>query len=406
MAYSLYETNGYGDMAKPSDLMDENDYTQDTFYQTRPEVFDFDHRDKGEGVDDANPFYRFYPEDESVRDKELSDQHYNHKPQNWEGQDPYTVDTRFKNRNKNRKSCLDNVISEYRMSHHEPVVMSLYLRGNKHGERTAATLETLMRQVFKFPQVKQKATKTTVRLVRADEKNLSWQYRVKGHEEYSDSAGHLVTVKIERDPKEKDMRKMQVKIVCTCPFWKYKGPDYNANRFNYLEGPQMSNGQAPVVNPTKAKKTLICKHVYAVGLLFQKFAAKYNLDTFKEVDEIYKLLKDEKQLLLPDIGMESIEEISKMLEKSDMKKLNPLIGKYHREKDEERQKKIHEDAVKELGEILEYKDKTFLQKVLKNVKDYTKKIFNKFKRKNSRKASLDSVLEMYINQRYNNEIRR
>ena len=404
MAYSIYEYDGYQDMAKPSDLMTENDYSQDVFHQTQPEVFDFKHRDKGESTDDANPSYKYYTNDESIRDMELSDQTYTQKPQNWEGQDPYTVDPKFKNRNKNRKSSVNNVINAYRMDHLDPYVFDIELRG--HRGRTAATLENLMRQVFKFPQVKQKATKTTVRLVKADEKNLTWKYQVNGHEEYSDKSGHQVLVKIDRDRNEKDMRKMTVKISCTCPFWKYKGPDYNANRFNYLEGPQKSNGQAPVKNTGQAKRTLICKHVYAVGLLFQKFAAKYNLDTFKEVDEIHKLLQDEKQLMLPDIGMESIEEISKMLEKSDLKKLEPLIGRYHREKDGERQEKIHDEAVLELSEILEYKDKSFLQKVLKNVKDFSNKLFNKFKTKKSRKASLDSVLEMYNEKRYYQEIRR
>ena len=373
MAYSIYDVDSAQSIGKPSDLLQEDDYTTDVFFQTRPDNFDFDHRDRGEGVDESNPYFKFYPEDESVKYQEWGDQNYNYSPQNWDSQDAYTTDLRFKK----RKYSVENVIGNYRMNHDYPITMDLIVKGHDHNIRNAATFEMLMRQVYKFPKVKERATKTTTRLIKADEKNLTWKYRVRGHEEYSSKKGHVVTVKIDRDKNEKDMRKMTVKLTCTCPFWKYKGPDYNANRYNYLEGPQMSNGDSPKVNPSQARKTLICKHVYAVGLLFQKFAAKHNLDTYKEVDEIFKLLNDEKQSLLPDIGMENIEEITKMLDRSDKKIMEPLIGKYHREEDENKKEKLHKEAVNALAEILEYKDKSFLQKVLKNIKDYSSRLFRK-----------------------------
>jgi len=392
MAYSIYDVDYSQNIGKPSDLLKEDDYTNDVFVQTRPEVFDFDKRDTGDGVDLSNPYYKYYPEDNSVKEKELSDQKYNYTPQNWNSQDAYTTDLLFKNR---KNSQIEDIISRYRMEHN-PVELEINIPLKN---KTAATFENLMRQVFKFPKVKEKATKTTAKLISADEKNLIWKYRVKGHEPYSDKRGHVVTVHIIRDNHEKDLRKMKVNLVCTCPFWKYKGPDFNSHRFNYLEGPQKSNGQAPVVNPSQAKRTLICKHVYAVGLLFQRFAAKHNLDTFKEIDEIFNLLNNEKQSLLPNIGMESIEEIANMLSRTDKIKIDQLIGKYKQEKDKEKKKKIHDKAIETLGEILEYQDKGLLQKILKNVKDYTKKLFNKFKIKKSRKASVDNVISMYIHQR-------
>ena len=63
---SIYDVEYSQETGMPSDVMNENDYTQDVFFQTRPEVFDFDHRDRGE-PDEGDPYFRDWDMDEQVK---------------------------------------------------------------------------------------------------------------------------------------------------------------------------------------------------------------------------------------------------------------------------------------------------------------------------------------------------
>ena len=59
-----------------------------------------------------------------------------------------------------------------------------------------------------------------------------------------------------------------VYVSCTCKYWKWNGPDFNANNQGYSER-TFSNLESPDVRDPN-RENLICKHVYAVLKHFNK----------------------------------------------------------------------------------------------------------------------------------------
>ena len=64
--------------------------------------------------------------------------------------------------------------------------------------------------------------------------------------------------------------KVDLKIGCSCDFWKWQGPDHWASRDGYLDRKPRSNGAAPTVRDPQGKNR-VCKHVYAASKFFLKY---------------------------------------------------------------------------------------------------------------------------------------
>jgi len=379
MAFSLYEVDDYQDVAKPSNLMQEDNYLNDVFFQTRPELMEYDDKGTENKDDKRNPFYKERDRDrkEDKGDHGKSDTYHDWNTNNWQNQDSYFVKG-------SSSQSVKNVIAAYKLENET---------ANKKGKvRTAATMADLMRYTSRFSR--KKAPRTNVKLVKADLPNMKWTYRVHGYEKYSNSKGHQVIINLVKDPDIKDLRGMTVQVSCSCPFWKYYGPDYNANRGDYLEGRPYSNGSFPEQRDPRLRN-IICKHVYAVGLVFQRFAAKNNLDTFKDVDKVLDVLKDEKDAFLPEVTVTGLKDISRRLKPSERRKIDPIIKKYENEKNDKRKDKLMGEVMTELKDALDVKDKNFLVRVFNDVKNFfTKKKREKRFDKN-KKSSLINVLGMY-----------
>ncbi len=77
-----------------------------------------------------------------------------------------------------------------------------------------------------------------------------------------------IPLKVKKTSTETSLSKMtKIKnrdlfVSCTCNFWKYNGPDYNAIEQGYSER-SFSNLQSPDTRDPN-KEFLICKHVYKV----------------------------------------------------------------------------------------------------------------------------------------------
>lgn len=384
MSHSLYEIDGYQDIAKPSDYFGENWYLQDVFNQTRPDMMNYDDNHTDNQDHKRHPWFKERDKDEKEDkgDHEISDHKYLFSPQNWDQQESQFGDTRRYTGNINQAR---RVVSLFLLEE-SPKNMTFYAVDKS---RTAASMADLMRYTSRFSR--KRSPRTNVNLIRKPkDNNLTWMYRVRGYEKWSDKKGHVVTVKLEKDNKEKDIRKMQVRVSCTCPFWKYYGPDYNANRNEYLYGESKSNGQSPDKNDPK-RQNIICKHVYSVGLIFQRFATKYNLDNYKELDDILDLLGEEKDQFLPEITSEGVKSIIQSLDTSEKRKLEPILNRFEKEKNETRRERIWSDLMKEMKETLEVKDKSFLKKLY----DKFRSFFKNKKRSSVRKASLSNILEIY-----------
>ena len=373
MAYSIYEVDGAQDLYKPSDVIESPDYLlQDVFFQTRPDLFNY-RGDPGEG----NPYYKNFRDDESIKEQEKSDFRYVFNPEFWTQQSPPLVNP-YKRYDVSRPYDLKKLVSFYRLEN-DPLKITY-----SFNDRSAASMEDLIRATSDFST--RNAPHSNARLIKSDPKNAMWTYRVVSFMKNSDPRGHIVTVTLVKDPKQRDLRKLEIQLGCSCPFWKWWGPDYNAKNEDYLKGKPRSDGSAPEKRDPE-RRNKICKHVYVVGQVFERFAKKYELDTFREVDKIVDVmekLEEESDRL----EMEDVKEITKFLDRDEKLKIEKFLRKYELEKNEKRKINIRKDTLEELTRILAGKEKRNLQKIEQDIANFGRKILRK-------KSSLENVIEIY-----------
>lgn len=392
---SIYDVEYSQEQGMPSDTLTENDYTQDVFFQTRPEVFDFDNRDRGESPSQGDPYYRDWDMDEEVKYREKSLQRYNQKPQHWNKQKNVLINPYDRS---DRTGSTFRVVEAYLKVAATPPKKDFEpydknkpvpLKGR------TPTLAKLMHFTSSFSR--KRAPNTTVALVKADPKNLTWTYRAKGKEKWSDRAGHIVKIVLEKTADMKDFREMRVKVNCDCKFWKFYGPDFNAGSGNRLDpyrlGPSVIDkgvSPAPKIRDP-GRNNMICKHVAAVGKIFQKYAAKHNLDTYKQVDGIFQQLEKQDKADEPEKEMAGVKAIVEKMDRTEQKEIQPLIDKYDKEDNEYRKARMRLSILASLEDNIETKDKGWLQHSL----DFISKFFRVTKG-SVRNASVDRVLEMYL----------
>lgn len=317
--YSIYDVDGYGDAAKDVKTpIEPDDYLQDVFFQTRPEVIDFDKKNPS----DRNPYYQVR-DDFEIQDQIKDEFQYNHSPENWDKQEPQFV--KPKNRPQNKlKSNLQNVINLYNFEKNS-LTLSLDEFLPLHGIRTAKTFNDLLRATRYF-KIKERGKRCQVKMTRSDLKLKYWEFRVKGNEVWSSPQPHLVQIHLLPNPRTKDIRQLHVKVTCDCEYWQYYGPDFNAHTQKYLLDRPKSDGSPPDVRDPN-RQHLICKHVWAIGQVLLQYAHKNKLDTFEEVDSILDTLSKKKITEMP----KALREISENLEGTEQKKLEPIINKIETE---------------------------------------------------------------------------
>lgn len=376
---SLYDIKDYKDYAKPSDSMGEDDYTQDVFFNTRPDIFD--HKD--------NPYYQYYQEQNDVTDKEKNEFKYNYNPSQYDKQSPPLV-----NPYKKIKDLRSNtVIAEYRLAN-EPIVLSFHEDVMEKATQQSWSFYELLYFTSEFSAIY--SPKCTVKEMRKDAENRTWSYLVRGNKKDSDPRGHVVYIQLGKDPKEKNIQKLPVKVACSCPFWKWYGPDYNSKQKKYLyeDGHNRSNGQAPNIRDP-GRKNKICKHVYAVGKVFNHFAETHDLDIYKEVGSIVDNLNKS----IDPVKMEDISALKEtlLLNRSEIKEIDPILNKYKKEKNPKKREKIKQEALEKVEDILQNKDKGILKKIQIGLKSFFDWLFKRYSA-SVRKASAENVIDLYINQ--------
>lgn len=380
MAYSIYEIDYSQDVAKPSDVTSPDSYVQDVFHQTRPEVFDYDDQ-----THDENPYFKYREVDEDARGKELSDNKYHYKPQRWRDQKPYFL---------NRKTSIANVVGMYRLAH-DPITAKI---------KTAKSINELLKETSNFSI--QYGNRVVVRgNVYKEDKNKKthlWEFSVRGFKKESNPNGHTVRLLLNKedtkDTQEKDIRNYNIQMSCTCPFWQYWGPEYNANREEYLLGLPQGNLGADRGWNDPQRRHKICKHVWAAIQVFDKYVKEKGLNNYEEVEAILSYMdslddkfinmdwdnkkKEIKEYFLPDVDI-----IKRKLDTSEKIVLDNILKKYSKEKNELTRKKLREQLKKELRPMLSTKEVSFLVKLLKDLKSTLKL---------RKMASIDNILFLYM----------
>jgi len=117
------------------------------------------------------------------------------------------------------------------------------------------------------PSVIEKAKGCTVRLIRSNPKQGRWTFEVR-------SLGETYTVYLKASvpigSTASKMAKLDLKLGCSCGFWKWQGPDYHASVEGYLDRKPRSNKKEPTVKDPNGHNK-ICKHVYACSQFFMKY---------------------------------------------------------------------------------------------------------------------------------------
>lgn len=103
-----------------------------------------------------------------------------------------------------------------------------------------------------------RARSCKVSLKRADTGNLRWIFSVN-----CGNGDKLVKLKAGRQGKTVRLTKMDLKFSCSCPSWRWQGPEYHAKQEGYLDGKPRGTASAPdSVDPGRQNR--VCKHVAAV----------------------------------------------------------------------------------------------------------------------------------------------
>lgn len=167
-----------------------------------------------------------------------------------------------------------------------------YLQASLPSERqkVAATIAELLSGTA--PDVVQRGRGIKPSLKRADPANGMWTFIVPG------SKGDKYTVKVKAIVKgaTKYIEKGQVKVSCTCDFFRWQGPEHWAKVEKYLYGKPVGTASKPVVKDPDARHR-VCKHV--AGVL--EFTRKYKYRVASQ-DFLPAWVFDVEWLPVPDAG--------------------------------------------------------------------------------------------------------
>jgi hypothetical protein len=107
------------------------------------------------------------------------------------------------------------------------------------------------------PKFLDRAQGAEVTVKRIDRKNLRWIFSVKGN--------HTYTVKLRamRKGNVTQLAKMDLELSCTCPAWRWQGPEFHSTSEKYQLGKLQGTASAPDIRDPE-RQNFVCKHVAAV----------------------------------------------------------------------------------------------------------------------------------------------
>lgn len=149
-----------------------------------------------------------------------------------------------------------------------------YLRNNNFDVKTAATLADLLARCDK--KIKLRSEDYRPNLLRTDTKNWLWHWGV---------GKYKVRVQVFKKGNAKTLGKLNLKLSCTCPYWRWWGPAHWAERADYQKGKAPGTAEYPSVRDP-AKWRPFCKHVYAVLSKSQAFQVNPKKNPLKKLSSL------------------------------------------------------------------------------------------------------------------------
>ena len=118
--------------------------------------------------------------------------------------------------------------------------------------RVAMTVADILKRCDK--KIKQRSREYTPKLARTDTKNWIWHWSV---------GDHTVRVQAFKRGNASNFPKLNLRVSCSCPFWRWWGPAHWATRRDYQKGTAPGTASYPVIRDP-ARWRPVCKHAYAV----------------------------------------------------------------------------------------------------------------------------------------------
>jgi hypothetical protein len=130
--------------------------------------------------------------------------------------------------------------------------------------RTAATIGDLLSNTG--PEVHKRSLNVTPKLKRADPRRGIWTFEVTG------STGKLykVWVKGKKKGNVRNLDKAQIQCTCTCPFWRWQGPEHWGKKNKFLYQRPRGTASDPVIRDPR-EQHWACKHVLAALEMARKY---------------------------------------------------------------------------------------------------------------------------------------
>lgn len=132
----------------------------------------------------------------------------------------------------------------------------VYPSGKGHVEKEAALIHDIRQGCG--PELLDRASQIRPKLSRVDAKNGMWHFEVQGSD-----GPHRVRLKALRQGNTRDLKKVHVLVSCSCPFWRWQGPEYWAKEGGYLYGKPRGLATKPDVKDPHGQHRA-CKHALAV----------------------------------------------------------------------------------------------------------------------------------------------
>lgn len=126
------------------------------------------------------------------------------------------------------------------------------------GGRVAATLDTMVQGLN--PEIARRGQGCSVNIKRADIPNLRWLFAVD-----CGNGSKVVRLRAARKGNVVQFSKLDLHTACSCPAWRWQGPEFHSTTKNYQDPKTPLQGTATPPNirdPERVNK--VCKHVAAV----------------------------------------------------------------------------------------------------------------------------------------------
>jgi len=122
--------------------------------------------------------------------------------------------------------------------------------------RTAAKVDEIKEHLD--PKWESRSHTCHVGVRRVDTPNLRWIFSVN-----CGNGDKVVRLKAERKGNIVRLAKMELRVSCSCPAWRWLGPEYHAKKDKYLDGRPQGTASTPDIKDPR-RNHQVCKHVAAV----------------------------------------------------------------------------------------------------------------------------------------------